>query len=626
MADKVVMPQLGESIAEGTIVKWLKKPGDVVKKDEDLLVISTDKVEAEIPSPSAGVLLSIDVPEGKTVNCGTVLGLVGAAGERPATSSAPAQLAPVAAKSAPATSVPADAYDLVVIGSGPGGYVAAARAGALGLKVAVVERDKLLGGTCLHRGCIPTKALLHAADVVGDIKDAARMGITVEGVKVDWPAVQKHKAQIVSSNAGGVAHLMKSRKVDVVHGFGKLDGPRKVVVTMSDGSGEKVLHARNVLLAVGSKPRELPFAKFDGMGVVSSDHLTGAYDKIPGSLCVIGGGVIGIEFASLFVRLGTKVTVLEMLPRILGPADVDAAQELHKELERQGCDIRVNVKVTAVESAGGVVKTTYQTADGQKAVVESEKLLVAVGRPALTDNIGLEKTKAKVERGFVAVDGYMESAEPGVFAIGDCVNTPWLAHVASAEGLIAVETIAHRLGKHPSLGIGVESLRCIPSRGGQHCAMIRIASALAQAASDKPLRMGRVSSNNLRSSCSDDVRSLRPMALTMSITAKFTGTGTCSASARETISPLSQSTGGSRPLSIACSIDERRRRYFAPTASSTVCFASSPGEPGAMRSSSSSAIHSRSSVPATFSSFTCSATATCTASVMTSRHRRLTKR
>lgn len=467
MADKVVMPQLGESIAEGTIVKWLKKPGDPVKKDENLLVISTDKVEAEIPAPATGVLLSIDVVEGTTVAVGTVLGFVGAAGEKPAAGAAPAKAAapaapPPAAKPATGTpaavsAAPGDAYDVVVIGSGPGGYIAAARAGALGLKVAVVERDAKLGGTCLHRGCIPTKALLHAADLVGEIKDGARMGVLVEGVKVDWPAVQKHKAQVVSSNAGGVDHLMKTRKVDVVKGFGRLDGPRKVVVKLNDPSGssgqggEKVLHAKNVVLAVGSKPRELPFAKFDGTHVVSSDHMTGEYDKIPGSLTVIGGGVIGIEFASLFARLGTKVTVLEMLPRIVAPADPEASKELHRELEREGCEIKVNVKVTAVERAGNVVKTTYENPDGTKAVVESEKLLVAVGRPPLTEGIGLEGTKAKVDRGFVAVDGYMESAEPGVFAIGDCVNTPWLAHVASAEGMIAVETIAHRMGKLASL-------------------------------------------------------------------------------------------------------------------------------------------------------------------------------
>jgi dihydrolipoamide dehydrogenase len=338
-------------------------------------------------------------------------------------------------------------YDVVVIGSGPGGYIAAARAGALGLKVAIVEKDKLLGGTCLHRGCIPTKALLHAADVVTEIKEAARMGVMVEGVKVEWDKVMKHKGQVVSSNAGGVAHLMKSRKVDVYNGFGSLSGGKKVVVKGADGQTQ-TLDTGAVVLAVGSKPRELPFAKFDGEKVISSDHILDV-QSIPGSLAIIGGGVIGIEFASLFQRLGTKVTVLEMLPQIVGPADPDAAKELSSELVRQGCDIKVNVKVTAVDASGKLVKTSIQNADGTTAVVESEKLLVAVGRPPLSQGIGLESTKIQLDKaGFIGVDGMMQTAEPGVYAIGDCVNTPWLAHVASAEGMIAVEHIAHTLGKY----------------------------------------------------------------------------------------------------------------------------------------------------------------------------------
>jgi dihydrolipoamide dehydrogenase len=343
-------------------------------------------------------------------------------------------------------------YDVIVIGSGPGGYIAAARAGALGLRVAVVEKDKLLGGTCLHRGCIPTKALLHAADVVGEIKEAARIGIMVEGVKVDWEKVLGHKRQVVSSNAGGVAHLMKGRKVDVITGFGRVNfggGKRQVIVRADDGK-ETTLETQNVILAVGSKPRELPFAKFDGERVMSSDHILDI-DHIPGSLAILGGGVIGIEFASLFARLGTKVTVLEMLPRIVAPADPDASKLLADELSKQGCDIKTNVKVTSIERKGNEVFTSYQNPDGTQATLTSEHILVAVGRPPLTQNIGLETTRAQSDKaGFVVTDGMMMTAEPGLYAIGDCVNTPWLAHVASAEGMIAVEHIAHVMGKGPA--------------------------------------------------------------------------------------------------------------------------------------------------------------------------------
>ncbi|MBI1948159.1 MAG: dihydrolipoyl dehydrogenase [Deltaproteobacteria bacterium] len=456
MADKIQMPQLGESIAEGTIVKWLKRPGDAVRKDENVLVISTDKVEAEIPSPAAGVLLTIDVAEGKTVPVGTVLGYVGAAGDKvaagvtaaPPTSAPPAGARAAARASAQsAATLPHDAFDVVIIGGGPGGYVAAARAGALGLKVALVEKDAKLGGTCLHRGCIPTKALLHAADVVTELKEASRAGVVAEGVRVDWAQLQKHKTQVISSNAGGIDHLMKARNVEVLKGFGRLEGAHTVAVALTDG-GERKLATKNVVVAVGSKPRELPFAKFDGARVLSSDHATGALEKLPGSLCIIGGGVIGIEFASLFARLGTKVTVLELLPRILLPCDVEVAKLLHGELEKQGCVIACGVKVTEVGVKGAAVAVTYQEAGGAKVELNAEQLIVAVGRPPLTSGIGLESTAAKLDKGgFVEVNGSMESAEPGVFAIGDCVNTPWLAHVASAEGLIAVETVAHRLGK-----------------------------------------------------------------------------------------------------------------------------------------------------------------------------------
>jgi dihydrolipoamide dehydrogenase len=342
-------------------------------------------------------------------------------------------------------------YDVVVIGSGPGGYIAAARAGALGLKTAVVEKDKALGGTCLHRGCIPTKALLHAADVVSEVKEAARMGVMVEGIRVEWEKVLAHKGQVIKSNAGGVAHLMKHRKVDVISGFGRVDfsgGKRRVVVKDETGK-ESVIETKNVVLAVGSKPRELPFAKFDGERIMSSDHILDI-PKIPGSLAILGGGVIGIEFASLFARLGTKVTVLEMLPRIVAPADPESSKLLADELNKQGCEIKTEVKVTSIERKGNEVFTSYQNADGSQATLTTEYILVAVGRPPLTAGIGLETTKAQLDRGgFVGVDGMMQTAEPGLYAIGDCVNTPWLAHVASAEGMIAVEHIASTMGLGP---------------------------------------------------------------------------------------------------------------------------------------------------------------------------------
>ncbi len=337
-------------------------------------------------------------------------------------------------------------YDMVVIGSGPGGYVAAARAASVGLKTAIVEKDGFLGGTCLHRGCIPTKALLHAADVYHEIKDAAKIGVTADGVRVEWDKVQKYKNQIVKANAGGVSHIMKRKKVDVFHGFGKMSGARTVVVEHDDGNVTH-LTANKTILAVGSKPRELPFAKYDGKTIMSSDHILNV-DRVPGTLTIIGGGVIGIEFASVFARLGTKVTVLEMLPQVLGPADIDCSNLLAKELKRQGVEIKTNVKVSAVKTDGVAATTTFSDSEGHTHELATEICLVAAGRPALTQGIGLETTRAGLDgRGFIEVNGMMETAEPGIYAIGDCVNTPWLAHIASAEGIIAAE---HAAGMTPA--------------------------------------------------------------------------------------------------------------------------------------------------------------------------------
>lgn len=334
-------------------------------------------------------------------------------------------------------------YDLVVVGSGPGGYVAAARAGALGLKTAVVEKDAALGGTCLHRGCIPTKALLHAADLYTEIKDASKVGISVEGVKIDWKKVQAYKDRIINTNAGGVQHLMKNRKVEIIKGFGRIKDVNTIEVETSENKSQ-TLTTKHVLLAVGSTPRPLPFAPFGGR-ILSSDEIL-SIDQIPGSLVVIGGGVIGIEFASLFARLGTEVTVVEALPRILAPADADCSKELAYQLEQQGAKLHVNAKVSSIESKKTYAQTTFTTASGESVVLKSEYVLVAIGRAPLTEQIGLDKLQIKATKGYIDVNAYLQTSTPSIYAIGDCVNTPWLAHVASFEGMIAVE---HMAGKNP---------------------------------------------------------------------------------------------------------------------------------------------------------------------------------
>lgn len=333
-------------------------------------------------------------------------------------------------------------YDLVVIGSGPGGYVAAARAASLGLKTAIVEKDAALGGTCLHRGCIPTKALLHAADTFMEIKHGARIGIKASGVEVDWTEVQKYKERVVNSNAFGVAHLMKSKKVDVFHGFGSLKDKNTVVVK---GDKNHSLSSQFILLAVGSKPRDMPNVDHSSVRILNSDTILGL-KNIPGSLTIIGGGVIGIEFASIFARFGTKVKIIEAAPRILAGADPDCGKELKKELEKQGVTFHENAKIEKVFNKSDQAHVIFNETDGRSIQVDSDYVLICIGRVPLTDNLGLANTKVKLERGFVVVNGHMVSTEPNIYAIGDCVNTPWLAHIASKEGIIAAD---HMAGLNP---------------------------------------------------------------------------------------------------------------------------------------------------------------------------------
>ncbi|MEM7589217.1 MAG: dihydrolipoyl dehydrogenase [Myxococcota bacterium] len=340
----------------------------------------------------------------------------------------------------------ASSYDVVVVGGGPGGYVAAARAAALGFKTALVEKDKALGGTCLHRGCIPTKALLHAADVYSDMQHAHHMGMTMKGVSVDWSKIQRNKQRIVDTNAGGVQHLMKSRGVEVHSGFATLKSPTQVCVQPAKKAKPYTLSTKYLLLAVGSAPRPLPFAPFDHKSnrILSSDGVL-QLDQIPGSLAIVGGGVIGVEFASVYARFGCQVTILEATDRLLPTADADCSQELAKQFTKQGMQIHTQVQVQDISSQKQTVSVKFAQSNGKQAVCKAQYVLVCIGRAPLTDGIGLQNTQVQLDdKGFVQVNPYMQTHQENIYAIGDCVNTPWLAHVASAEGLLAVQHMANK--------------------------------------------------------------------------------------------------------------------------------------------------------------------------------------
>ncbi|HKO55474.1 MAG TPA: dihydrolipoyl dehydrogenase [Thermoanaerobaculia bacterium] len=330
-------------------------------------------------------------------------------------------------------------FDVVVIGSGPGGYVAGIRAGQLGMKVAVVEKDPFIGGTCTHRGCIPTKALLQNADVLEKIRKSQEFGITVGDVQLDFKVAQDRKQSVVDKNAKGIEFLFRKNKVERVTGFGRLEGNGVVEVT-GDTPEPQRLKAKNIILAMGSVPKDLPHIKADGKRIINSDHIL-KLTEVPKSMLVIGAGAVGCEFASIFHRFGTKVWIVEVMPQLLPIEDEEIAKEFTRVFKKKGIDVFTDAKVESCEVTETGVKSTI-TVKGKQQVIESELVLSATGRRALTENCGLEKTKIQMDRGYVQVDGYMRTGEPNVYAIGDIVPTPALAHCASAEGILAIEHMA----------------------------------------------------------------------------------------------------------------------------------------------------------------------------------------
>src|ERR1022692_528165 len=333
-------------------------------------------------------------------------------------------------------------YDLIVIGSGPGGYSAAIRAGQYGLKTALVEKQAKLGGTCLLVGCIPTKSLLHAADVWQHFVNTEADGIHVENPRLDYPKVKERKDGIVNKHAKGVEMLLKRAKVERVAGFATLQGGGKVEV--KSDSGVQTIEAKNIIVATGSEARMLPGLEPDAEFILTNIEILNL-TAVPKSLAIIGAGAVGVEFASIFKRFGTDVTVVEMLPRIVPVEDEDISKELERNFRKQKIRVETGAKAGNIRKTGTSVKLTLTTKDGKEEELEVEKLLIAVGRKPNTDNIGLENTKVELDRGFIKVDKNQQTAEPGVYAIGDVVaGTPQLAHVATREGMIAV---AHMAGK-----------------------------------------------------------------------------------------------------------------------------------------------------------------------------------
>lgn len=432
MAFEVKMPQLGLTMEEGTVAKWLKKEGDSIQKGEVLLEITTDKLTSEIESETDGVLLKIVAQEGDDVPVKGVLCYVGTAGESVAEQSN-VQQKPVQQEQ---PDISKEETNLLVIGGGPGGYVAAIRAAQLGANVTLVEKNKL-GGTCLNVGCIPTKVLLHTAEALTETKEMEKMGIQVAVNGLDWEKVQAKKAAVTNQLVSGVTGLMKANRIKVVEGTASFVDEHTVTVTKKDGAAEQITFDK-AIIASGSVPAipPIPGVKENADCVDSTGALS--FADIPKTLFVIGGGVIGIELATAYQAFGTKVTVVEAMPKLLPMMDGELTEMLRKKMERKGITILTEAKVQSVEKTAEGTKV-YVEINGDVQSFVAEKVLVAVGRRSDTEALQLDRVGVVHDRGKVVVNDYMQTNIPHIYAIGDCLGKVMLAHIASAQGEIAAE-------------------------------------------------------------------------------------------------------------------------------------------------------------------------------------------
>ncbi len=431
MAKVVVMPKLGLTMTEGTVSKWLKKVGDEVKQGEPLFDVETDKLTNTIEASASGVLRHLFVEEGTTVPVLDKVAIIAAADEDISSLTAAAAPAAGAAAAPAAGSAPAVGNSVLVIGGGPGGYVAAIRAAQLGATVTLVERGEL-GGTCLNRGCMPTKAMLHTSEIYEAATCSGDIGIIGADVKVDWEKVQGFRASVVERLTSGVQALLRMNKVKVVSGEAAFTGPKTVK------AGNEELSAEKIIICAGSYPiiPGIPGLKESKATIDSTACLS--LDHIPESMVVIGGGVIGLELGSVYRRYGTKVTVVEMQPRLLPLMDGELTMLAEAKLKGEGMEILTSTQVVSVTDEGNIAKVKIKGPDGEK-VLDAEKILVCVGRGPNTAALNLDKAGIAVKDGFIQANEKLETSVSGVYAVGDCTGKLMLAHAAMAMGEVAAE-------------------------------------------------------------------------------------------------------------------------------------------------------------------------------------------
>lgn len=447
MTVNIVVPVLGESITSAVVSKWLKQPGDQVAVDEAVVELETDKVNVEVPAPAAGIVGKHAVEEGAEVSVGALLVTLEPLGSSAAvaknTAPAPAAASNIVQKPA-AVSAPAGAcdYDVLVIGAGPGGYVAAIRAAQLGMKVACVEKRKTLGGTCLNVGCIPSKALLYASEQYEAAQHQfEKLGVVVKGATVDLKKMQAHKQSVVDANVNGIDFLFKKNKITRLEGEATFVAAGKVAVN------GKEITARSIIIATGSETSGLPGIEIDEKQIVSSTGAL-ALAEVPRHMVVIGGGVIGVELGSVWKRLGAKVTVVEYFDRLVPGFDQEVSSTLARLLTKQGFELKLSHKVSKIDKVNGQLKISIEAAQGgSQETLEADVVLMAVGRRPVTAGLGLDKVGVELdERGRIKTDAQFQTNIPGIYAIGDVIAGPMLAHKAEEDGVAAVEFIA---GKKP---------------------------------------------------------------------------------------------------------------------------------------------------------------------------------
>ncbi|MFM0553613.1 dihydrolipoyl dehydrogenase [Paraburkholderia sediminicola] len=463
---EVKVPQLSESVTDATLLQWKKKAGEAVAEDEILIELETDKVVLEVPAPAAGVLQALLHQQGDVVHAGDVIAVIDSAAGAAATAPAAAKTAGVSARAAVSQAQTADnaQFDVIVIGSGPGGYIAAIRAAQLGRTVACVEQWKnpagkpKLGGTCLNVGCIPSKALLASSEEYENTLHHLRdHGIGVENVTLDLSKMVGRKEAIVDKITGGVEFLFRKNKITWLKGHGKLAGKsgRGIGVEVSGDDETKAYWATDVIIATGSKARHLDDVPVDNV-IVSDNEGALSFDTIPKKLAVIGAGVIGLELGSVWRRLGSDVTLLEALPTFLGATDETVAKEAARQFTKQGLKIHLGVTLGNVTTSATGVSIAFTDKDGTAQTLDADRLIVSVGRIPNTDNLGLDSVGLFVdERGCIPVGEHCCTNDPHIYAVGDVVRGPMLAHKAEDEGVMVAEIID---GQKPHIDYD-----CIPS-------------------------------------------------------------------------------------------------------------------------------------------------------------------